>query len=59
MSEETFARYYVDREQFERTMSERAKDPRVAEIHSEMAERYEALALVFGVKRTDDPPLYS
>jgi len=59
MSEEALARYFVDREMVERTLSRLATDPRVAEVHSEMAERYEALALVFGGKRTDDPPIYS
>jgi len=59
MSEEALARYFVDREMVERTLSRLATDPRVAEVHSEMAERYEALALVFGGKRNDDPPIYS
>ena len=58
MSEEALARYFADRELVERTMSRSATDPRVAEIHSELAERYEALALVFGGKRTEDPPIY-
>jgi len=51
MTDETYARYFAERELFEREMSERAK--RVAEVHGEMAERYEALAKVFGAKRDD------
>ena len=49
MTDETFARYFAEREQFERAMSERAK--RVAEVHGDMAQRYEALAKVFGARR--------
>lgn len=51
MTEETHARYFADRESFERAMSDRARNWRVAAVHSEMAERYEALAKVFGAKR--------
>jgi hypothetical protein len=51
MTEETHARYFADRESFEREMSDRARNWRVAAVHSEMAERYEALAKVFGSKR--------
>jgi hypothetical protein len=53
MSDETYARYFVDRELFERAMSRRAINQRVAAVHFEMAERYEALALVFGAKTRD------
>ncbi|HVU30608.1 MAG TPA: hypothetical protein VHE36_09425 [Sphingomicrobium sp.] len=49
MTDEAYARYFAERELFEREMSERAK--RVAEVHGELAERYEALAKVFGAKR--------
>jgi hypothetical protein len=59
MSDEAFARYFADRELHEREMSERAEHPRVAAVHGEMAERYEALALVFGAKRPDEPVRYS
>ncbi|MCL6729213.1 hypothetical protein [Sphingomonas hankyongi] len=55
MPEEIEARYFADRELHERAMSDRATHPKVAEIHSEMAERYEALALVFGGKQPNDP----
>jgi hypothetical protein len=50
MTEESHARYFADREQAERALSDRARNWRVAAIHSEMAERYEALAKVFGAK---------
>lgn len=53
MTDDAYARYFAERELFEREMSERAK--RVAEVHSEMAERYEALAKVFGAKRDAGP----
>jgi glutathione S-transferase len=55
MSEESYARYFADREIFERAMSRRATDQRVAEVHAEMAERYEALATVFGAKPAAGP----
>lgn len=54
MSEDSFASYFADRESFERRMSDRASHPRVADVHAEMAERYEALAVVFGAKRSGD-----
>jgi hypothetical protein len=56
MTDEVYGRYFADRERHERAMSDRAADPKVAAVHSEMAERYEALALVFGAKRPDDAP---
>lgn len=58
MTDEVYGRYFADRERYERAMSECAADPKVAAVHSEMAERYEALALVFGAKRPDDQPAY-
>jgi hypothetical protein len=51
MTDEIYGRYFVDRERHERAMSDRATHPKVAAVHGEMAERYEALALVFGAKR--------
>jgi hypothetical protein len=51
MSEEACARYFAERERAERAMSTRTRNWRVAAIHCEMAERYEALARVFGAKR--------
>ena len=59
MTDEVYGRYFADRERHERAMCDRAADPKVAAVHSEMAERYEALALVFGAKRPDDPPANS
>lgn len=50
MSEEIYARYFADRETFERAMTRRAKNGRVAAVHAELADRYEALARVFGAK---------
>ena len=51
MTEEAYGRYFADREVKERAMSYTARNWRVAAIHCEMAERYEALAKVFGAKR--------
>jgi|KBSMisStandDraft_5_1062788.scaffolds.fasta_scaffold18610_5 hypothetical protein len=51
MTDESYGRYFAERESAERAMSERVKNWRVAAVHSEMAERYEALAKVFGAKR--------
>jgi hypothetical protein len=59
MPEEIDARYFADRELHERELSNRAADPKVAAVHSEMAERYEALALVFGGKSPDEGKIYS
>ena len=53
MTDEAYARYFAERELFERAMSERAK--KVAEIHGELADRYEALAKVFGIKDESEP----
>jgi hypothetical protein len=55
MSEDSYANYFADRENFERSMSYRASNQRVAAVHSEMADRYEALAVVFGAKRAANP----
>lgn len=51
MTDESYGRYFAERESAERAMSERVKNWRVAAVHSELAERYEALAKVFGAKR--------
>ena len=53
MPEEIDARYFANRELHERELSHQATHPRVAAVHSEMAERYEALALVFGGKAVE------
>lgn len=58
MSDERYGRYFADREQYERDMSRRCRDERVSAVHSEMADRYEALALVFGAKRPTEPTTY-
>lgn len=49
MTDEVYARYFADRERAERAMTDRASNQKVAAVHHEMAERYEALARVFGV----------
>jgi hypothetical protein len=48
--------YFAGREESEREMSRHAPDPRAAAAHAEMADRYEALATVFGAKRLATPP---
>ena len=55
MTDERYGRYFADREQFERAVTRVSADRRVAAVHAEMAERYEALALVFGAKRRPNP----
>ena len=50
MTDEAYARYFADRERVERDMSDRSSNLRVAAVHHEMAERYEALARVFGIE---------
>ena len=55
MSEDSLASYFADRESFERSMSNLTPDQRVAAVHAEMADRYEALAVVFGAKRAAEP----
>ena len=50
-------RYYAVRERLERAMSCHATDGRAAAAHSEMADRYEALAVVFGAKRASEFPV--
>ena len=49
--------YYAVREHFERAMSRHATDWRAAAAHAEMADRYEALAVVFGAKRAPEFPV--
>ena len=49
-------RYFASRELNERELSREAPDPRAAAAHAEMAERYEALATVFGAKRLAELP---
>ena len=56
MTDEAHARYFADREQAERALGDRSRNWRVAAIYTELAERYEALAKVFGAKSEDEPP---
>ena len=56
MTEEELGRYFADCEERERAMSRDASDERAAAAHAEMAERYEALAMVFGGKRLTQIP---
>jgi hypothetical protein len=51
MTEEAEGSYFASREERERVMSRLAPDERAAAAHAEMAEHYEALAVVFGAKR--------
>ena len=57
MTEEALGRYYASREQSERLKSREAYDWRVAAAHAELADRYEALAAVFGAKRLTTIPI--
>ena len=57
MTEEALGLYFAGREQSEREMSRQAYDWRVAAAHSELADRYEALAAVFGAKRLGKMPI--
>lgn len=50
MSDELHAAYFTTREQDERALSRAATDPRAAAAHAQMADHYEAMALVFGAK---------
>ena len=43
--------YFAHRERRERDLSRHASDRRAAAAHAELADRYEALAVVFGAKR--------
>lgn len=56
MTEEAEGLYFVGREMRERAMSRRARDRRAAQAHAEMAERYNALAVVFGAERATTLP---
>ena len=56
MTEEALGRYFADREESERALSREAPDERAAAAHAEMADRYEALAAVFGAKRLRSIP---
>lgn len=49
--------YFASREQDERAMSREAIDWRAIAAHHELADRYEALAAVFGEKRLTKLPI--
>jgi len=51
MTEKNEGPYFASREESERALSREAQDGRAAAAHAEMADRYEALAAVFGAKR--------
>ena len=59
MSDEFHAAYFTTRELDERAMSRKATDPRAAAAHIEMAEHYQALALVLGAKPEPSSPIAS
>ena len=48
--------YFASREEDERAMSREAPNDAAAAAHSEMADRYEALAAVFGAKSLNEVP---
>ena len=50
MTELSEGRYFAARESAERMMTRRAKSWQAAVAHSELADQYEALAVVFGAK---------
>ena len=54
MTEQAEGRYFASRELRELAMSRRAADPRAAAAHAQMADHYEALAVVFGAKPLAD-----
>jgi hypothetical protein len=48
--------YFAGRERRERQLSRDCSDRRAAAAHAELADRYEALAVVFGAKRVAGLP---
>ena len=56
MDEKSLGLYFANREQREREMSRQAYAWRVAAAHAALADRYEALAAVFGAKRLAQVP---
>jgi hypothetical protein len=57
MTDEDEGLYFAKCERRERAMSRRSPDPRAAAAHAEMADRYEALAVIFGTKHPIDIPV--
>ena len=56
MTEQAEGLYFAGRERRERALSLHAVDRRAAAAHAELADRYEALAVVFGAKRAPELP---
>ncbi len=59
MTEEAEGSYFARRELCERVLSRKATSRGAAAAHEELAERYEALALVFGGKSCSSPSAHS
>lgn len=57
MTDQAEGLYFAKRERRERSMSEHAADRRAAAAHAELADNYEALAIVFGAKQATDLPM--
>ena len=57
MTDEVEGLYFAQRERRERAMNRDSSDGRAAAAHAEMADRYEALAVVFGAKHPADFPV--
>lgn len=57
MTDEALGSYFAERERSERALSRHALHWRAAAAHAEMADRYEALAAVFGAKRLTKIPI--
>lgn len=57
MTQQTEGLYFAGRELRERALSRIACDWRAAAAHAELADRYEALAVVFGAKRLAKLPI--
>ena len=56
MTEDAEARYFAVRGRRERAMSRRANNGQAAAAHAEMADRYDALASVFGAPGAANSP---
>ena len=54
-AEKAEGRYFARRERWEREMSRRAASACVAAAHRQLADRYHALAVVFGAKHAPSP----
>lgn len=56
MTDKALGEYFASCEKRERAMSREAHNEAAAAAHAEMADRYEALAAIFGGKNLDDVP---